>query len=101
MNIFQQNTNRLKFLFAINFSFFSALAICQLLLTAIYNPWFFLLCILGSCINLFVLYFIFQHKIPRETGKETSVTDSEKNMLMDDLEEEAKRRKNHDRIQQN
>jgi hypothetical protein len=48
-----------------------------------------------------VLYFIFQHKIPRETGKETSVTDSEKNMLMDDLEEEAKRRKNHDRIQQN
>ena len=101
MTILQQNSNRLKFLFTINFSLFSALAICQKIIDAIYNPWLFLLCLLGAIINLFVLYFTTQKKPFKETCEESFVTESEKDKLMNDLEEEAKRRKHHDRIQQN
>lgn len=101
MNILQLNTNRVKFLFAINFSLFSALAICQLLVTSIFNSWLFLLCIFGACLNLIVYYFINRSKSEAHTADDSPVSDDEKNKLMDDLEEEAKRRKQQDRIQQN
>lgn len=101
MNILQPNTNRVKFLFAINFSLFSALAICQLLVTSIFNTWLFLLCIMGACINLIVWYFIIQVKSEPNPTQKSPVSDDEKNKLMDDLEEEVKRRKQQDRIQQN
>ena len=101
MNILQPNTNRVKFLLAINFSLFSALAICQLLESSIFNTWLFLLCIMGASINLIVWYFMMQGKSESYATQETPVSDDEKNKLMDDLEEEAKRRKQQDRIQQN
>ncbi|MDG1325519.1 MAG: hypothetical protein P8P49_07115 [Opitutales bacterium] len=101
MNIFQPNANRLKLLLVINFSLFSALAVCQLLVTSMLNSWLFLLCIIGACINLIVCYFINRSECTVHTTEEPPVSDDEKNKLMDDLEEEAKRRKQQDRIQQN
>ena len=42
-----------------------------------------------------------QGKSEPHATQEIPVSDDEKNKLMDDLEEEAKRRKQQDRIQQN
>lgn len=85
----------------INFSLFSALAICQVLLESIYHPWLFLLCILGGLVNLVFLYFLVSKKNPDKITEEKAVSEFEKNKLMDDLEEEAVRRKRHDQIEQN
>ena len=101
MSIIEPNPNRLKFFFIINFSLFSALAICQIIMDTIYNPWLFLLCLMGAIINIFVLYFTMYKKFAKKTLEANSVSESEKDKLMNDLEEEAKRRKHHDRIQQN
>ena len=101
MSIIEPNPNRLKFFFTINFSLFSALAICQIIMDTIYNPWLFLLCLMGAIINIFVLCFIVYKNLAKKTLEESSVSESEKDKLMNDLEEEAKRRKHHDRIQQN
>ena len=101
MSILEPNPNRLKFFFSINFSLFSALAICQIIMDTIYNPWLFLLCLMGAIINIFVLYFIMYKKFAKKTLEANSVSESDKDKLMNDLEEEAKRRKHHDRIQQN
>ena len=56
---------------------------------------------MGACINLIVWYFIIQVKSEPNPTQKSPVSDDEKNKLMDDLEEEVKRRKQQDRIQQN
>ena len=61
----------------------------------------FLLCILGGLVNLVFLYFLVSKKNPDKITEEKAVSEFEKNKLMDDLEEEAVRRKRHDQIEQN
>ena len=85
----------------INFSLFSALAICQVIIESIYHPWLFLLCVLGGLINLVFMYCFRPKNYTFLETEEKAVSEIEKNKLMDDLEEEAVRRKRHDQIEQN
>ena len=85
----------------INFSLFSALTICQVILELIYHPRFFLLCVLGGLVNLISLYLLLSKNAPEVITEEKVVSEFEKNKLMDDLEEEAVRRKRRDQIEQN
>jgi hypothetical protein len=101
MKTLQPKTEPVMIVLTINFSLFSALAICQVLLESIYHPWLFLLCILGGLVNLVFLYFLVSKKNPDKITEEKAVSEFEKNKLMDDLEEEAVRRKRHDQIEQN
>lgn len=101
MKTLQRKTEPVMIVLTINFSLFSALAICQVLLESIYHPWLFLLCILGGLVNLVFLYFLVSKKNPDKITEEKAVSEFEKNKLMDDLEEEAVRRKRRDQIEQN
>ena len=101
MKTLQRKTEPVMIVLTINFSLFSALAICQLILESIYNPWLFLLCVLGGLVNLISLYLLLSKNPPEVITEEKVVSEFEKNKLMDDLEEEAVRRKRRDQIEQN
>ncbi len=101
MKTLQRKTEPVMIVLTINFSLFSALAICQIILESIYHPWLFLLCVLGGLVNLFSLYLVLFKNPPEVITEEKVVSEFEKNKLMDDLEEEAVRRKRRDQIEQN
>lgn len=101
MKTLQRKTEPVMIVLTINFSLFSALAICQVILELIYHPWLFLLCVLGGLVNLVSLYLLLSNPPPEVITEEKVVSEFEKNKLMDDLEEEAVRRKRRDQIEQN
>ena len=101
MKTLQRKTEPVMIVLTINFSLFSALAICQVILEPIYHPWLFLLCVLGGLVNLVSLYLLLSKNPSEVITEEKVVSDFEKNKLMDDLEEEAVRRKRRDQIEQN
>ena len=101
MGPLKKDSDRFKYLFAINFSIFSASSICQIVMSSILLPWLLGLTLMGSFLNLYFLISSFRTGKNLEEEHEDSILESEKNRLMDDLEEEANRRKQKDRLQQN
>ena len=97
----KKDSDRLKYLFAINFSIFSASSICQLVMSSNFLPWLLGLTLLGSFLNLYFLISAFRTSKNLDKENENSILESEKTRLMDDLEEEANRRKQKDRLLQN
>ncbi len=101
MKTLQPKNEPIMIVLTINLSLFSALAICQVIVDSIYHPWLFTLCVLGGLVNLVFLYSLSSKKKSDVITDEKVVSEFEKNKLMDDLEQEAVRRKRRDQIEQN
>ena len=72
MKTLQRKTEPVMIVLTINFSLFSALAICQVILELIYHPWLFLLCVLGGLVNLVSLYLLLSNPPPGGNNRRES-----------------------------
>jgi hypothetical protein len=101
MNFRINKKNRFTCLCAVNFSLFSSLAILQLLLTVLYHPMVLLLCLVGGGINLLALLYSIIIKPKKVKEAEKAILEGEKNKIMEDLDQEVKRRRNQSHFQKN
>lgn len=101
MNLKINKKNRFTFLCTINFSLFSSLAISQLLLKGLSHPMVLFFCLFGSGINLFALFYSIIIKPKKVKEAERAILEGEKNKIMEDLDQEVKRRRNQSHFQKN
>ena len=101
MNFRINKKNRFSFLCAVNFSLFSSLAILQFLLTGLYHPMVLLFCLLGGGINLLALLYSIIIKPKKVKEAEKAILEGEQNKIMEDLDQEVKRRRNQSHFQKN
>ncbi len=94
MNLKKINKNLLKYTLVFNIFLFFAIALCQIGFEPISGSYIFYFSLPAGILNLYVFYDHLKVRPKREM-------DVEKSELMDDLEQEAKRRKQRGQFQQN
>lgn len=94
MNLKKINKNLLKYTLVLNIFLFFAITLCQFGYEQILGSYIFYLSFPAGILNLYVFYDHLKVRPKREM-------DVEKSELMEELEQEAKRRKQRGQFQQN
>ena len=83
-----------------NFSLFSGLLVCQLVIESLVNPWMLAFCSLGAVANLYRLF-----RVSNTAGSEVPPHEpprsDEQSAIMSDLEKEIERRREIEKVEKN
>ena len=83
-----------------NFSLFSGLLVCQLIIESLANPWMLAFCSLGAVGNLYRL-FRGSNAADSEVHPNESPRSDEQSAIMSDLEKEIERRREIEKVEKN
>ena len=90
-----------RFLFPVfNFSLFSGLLVCQLIIESPANPWMLAFCSLGAVGNLYRLFRV-SNAAGSEVPPHESSRSDEQSAIMSDLEKEIERRREIEKVEKN
>ncbi|MBT3637009.1 MAG: hypothetical protein HN531_08725 [Opitutae bacterium] len=84
----------------LNFSLFSGLLVCELVIQRLLNPWMLGLCAIGAVGNLYWAFVVFQGE-PSELPGEKIPRSEEKSAIMCDLDKEIERRREIEKVEKN
>ena len=84
----------------LNFSLFSGLLVCQLVIDSLFNPWLLGICTIGAVGNL-CWFFVLCRGEPGEGSREKTLRSEEKSAIMSDLDKEIERRREIEKVEKN
>jgi len=84
----------------LNFSLFSGLLVCQLVIERLFNPWMLGICSIGAVGNLYWTFVVSQGG-PGELPGEKIPRSEEKSAIMSDLDKEIERRREIEKVEKN
>ena len=84
----------------LNFSLFSGLLVCQLVIDSLFNPWMLGICTIGAVGNL-CWFFVVSRGEPGEDSLESDLRSEDKSAIMSDLDKEIERRREIEKVEKN
>ena len=84
----------------LNFSLFSGLLVCQLVIDSLFNPWMLGICAIGAVGNL-CWFFVLCRGEPGEGSRENDIRSEDKSAIMSDLDKEIERRREIEKVEKN
>ena len=84
----------------LNFSLFSGLLVCQLVINSLFNPWMLGICAIGAVGNL-CWFFVLCRGEPGESSRANDLRSEDKSAIMSDLDKEIERRREIEKVEKN
>ena len=84
----------------LNFSLFSGLLVCQLVIDSLFNPWMLGICAIGAVGNL-CWFFVLCRGEPGEGSRANDIRSEDKSAIMSDLDKEIERRREIEKVEKN
>jgi len=83
-----------------NFSLFSGLLVCQLVIDSSFNFWMLGICAIGAVVNLYC-FFVVSRDEPVEGPRKSDLRSDDKSAIMSDLDQEIVRRREIEKVEKN